>query len=211
MIYQVDKRKMAKSYGPTIAMRCPHCGHEGTFHNLIEDVILQNHNVYLGQRFCPNPNCHKHIFIISNSSGKVIKTYPGDTIPFDKVGIPDKIIETIEEANVCYSNNCYIAAGIMIRKTLEVLCDVQEASGKNLSERLKKLGKTILIPQELIEGMDELRLLGNDAAHVEAKTYENIGKEEIEISMEFTKEILKAVYQYDDLLTKLRDLKKPKE
>ena len=96
----------------------------------------------------------------------------------------------------------------MIRKTLEEICNNKSAIGKNLKDRLIDLGGKIIIPKELIEGMDELRLLGNDAAHIEAKTFEEIGKEEIEISIEFTKEILKAVYQYDDLLGKLRGLKK---
>ena len=55
--------------------------------------------------------------------------------------------------------------------------------------------------------MDDLRLLGNDAAHFEAQTYNEIGKEEIEVSIDFVKEILKAVYQYESLLSKLRNLK----
>lgn len=58
--------------------------------------------------------------------------------------------------------------------------------------------------------MDDLRLLGNDAAHIEAKTFSEIGKEEIEISIDFTKEILKAVYQYENLLDKLKKLKEKK-
>lgn len=56
--------------------------------------------------------------------------------------------------------------------------------------------------------MDELRLLGNDAAHIESNEFEKIGKPEIEISIEFTKEILKGVYQYEGLLSRLRGLKK---
>ena len=59
--------------------------------------------------------------------------------------------------------------------------------------------------------MHELRLLGNDAAHIEANTFEQIGKEELEISIDFTKEILKAVYQYESLLERLRSLKKQEE
>jgi hypothetical protein len=55
--------------------------------------------------------------------------------------------------------------------------------------------------------MNELRLLGNDAAHIEAQTFSEIGKEEIEVSLEFAKEILKAVYQYENLLQKLKKLK----
>jgi len=65
------------------------------------------------------------------------------------------------------------------------------------------------MPQELLDGLDDLRLLGNDAAHVEAKTYQQVGKEEVEVSLEFTKEVLKAVYQYSALLDRLRNLKRP--
>ena len=43
---------------------------------------------------------------------------------------------------------------------------------------------------------------------IEAKTYDSIGESELEIAIELTKEILKAVYQLDDLLAKLRALKK---
>ncbi len=57
--------------------------------------------------------------------------------------------------------------------------------------------------------MDELRLLGNDAAHIEAKTYDAIGKEETEVALTLTKEILKGVYQLDELVNRLKALKKP--
>ena len=57
--------------------------------------------------------------------------------------------------------------------------------------------------------MDELRVLGNDAAHIEAKTYDDIGAKELEVASLFTKEILKGVYQYKSLLSALRNFKKP--
>jgi len=56
---------------------------------------------------------------------------------------------------------------------------------------------------------DELRLLGNDAAHVEAKAYDAIGSAEAALAIELAKELLKAVYQYSALVTKLKALKKP--
>lgn len=95
----------------------------------------------------------------------------------------------------------------MIRKTLEEICLDREAKGKNLKDRIADLGTKILIPRELLDGIDDLRLLGNDAAHIENKTFSEVGKEEIEVSIEFVKEILKAVYQYESLLGRLRKLK----
>lgn len=68
-------------------------------------------------------------------------------------------------------------------------------------------GKVVL-PTELIDALDNIRLLGNDAAHVESQDYAQIGREEVEIAVEFTKEVLKAVYQYTGLLKRLNRLKK---
>ena len=208
MKYEISN--VSSGGGPVIAIRCPNCGHNGTFKNLGQDIYEQNLDLWFGQRKCPNPKCKGHIFFISDPKSNVQRTYPSDTISFEKTGVPAPILNAFQEAITCHSNQCFTASAIMIRKTLEVICDDRQATGKNLKSRLQDLGGKIMIPKELVEGMDELRLLGNDAAHIEAKTFDQTGKDEIEISIEFTKEILKAVYQYDDLLSKLRKLKKDK-
>jgi hypothetical protein len=66
----------------------------------------------------------------------------------------------------------------------------------------------VVVPQELLDAADELRLLGNDAAHIEAKSYDAIGKDEASLAIELAKELLKAVYQYSSLVNRLRALKK---
>ena len=55
--------------------------------------------------------------------------------------------------------------------------------------------------------MDDLRLLGNDAAHIESREYDHVGKEEVEVGIELAKEVEKGVYQMSALLTRLRALK----
>lgn len=194
--------------GTRISVRCPHCGHNGTFESVGHDV--HNRNNVFGVRRCPNGKCFGYLFFIYNTNSEtVLLTLPPDTIPFDKENIPDKVLNAFTEATISYSNNCFIASAIMIRKTLEEICLDRGATGKNLYARLEDLGTKIVIPKELIEGMQELRLLGNDAAHIESNTFNEVGKVEVEISIEFTKEILKAVYQYESLLGKIRSLKKP--
>ena len=198
-----------------IATRCPHCGHFGTFvpvaghdiYTYIHSQYGEQISNYLGIRKCPNEKCNGHLFFIASSSRKVLMTSPSETIPFDKENIPQKVLNAFEEAIKCHSNSCFIASAIMIRKTLEEICIDRGATGKNLFKKLEDLGSKILIPQELLNGMNELRLLGNDAAHIEAQTFSEIAKEEIEVSLEFAKEILKAVYQYENLLQKLKKLK----
>ena len=89
-----------------------------------------------------------------------------------------------------------------MRKTLEELCLDRGAQGKGLKERIKDLGTKIVLPKELLDGLDDLRLLlGNDAVHIESKEYDQIGKEEVGIGIDFAKEVLKATFQYSCLFT----------
>ena len=194
----------------TIMMNCPHCGHNGVFESVgISDLWVPQVRKFFGQRRCPNTDCFGHVFVILNDKSRLETSYPSETIPFNKEKIPDRILKAFEEAVSCFANKCFVASAIMIRKTLEEICENKGATGDNLKKRINDLGTKIIIPKELFDGLDDLRLLGNDAAHIEAKVYEEIGDLEIRISIEFTVEILKAVYQYESLLNKLRSLKKP--
>jgi hypothetical protein len=56
--------------------------------------------------------------------------------------------------------------------------------------------------------MDELRLLDNDAALIEADVFTEISSQELDVALELTVELLKALYHYSSLLSKMRGLKK---
>jgi len=137
-----------------------------------------------------------------------VRTYPAVRIDFDQTNVPPPVVTAFQESITCHASECFIAAAIMVRKTLEELCRERGAQGKDLKERIRDLGTKIVIPKELLDGLDDLRLLGNDAAHIESRQYDQVGKEEVEIGIEFTKEVLKATYQYSALLNRLRGLKK---
>ena len=187
---------------------CPHCGNRVTLDPIGDDINIDG-NFVGGQRVCPNPKCHGHIFIVRTGCD-IVYQYPPLRISFEKEDIPLTILKTFDEAITCHSEKCYIASAIMIRRTLEEVCEERGAKGKDLSDRIKDLQSKIVLPKELLEAMDELRLLGNDAAHIEAKTYKDISEDEINVAITFTIEILKALYQYSTLLDKMRSLKKTK-
>ena len=195
--------------GHVLTTCCPQCGRDGTFEGIsnINDCFAPPY--ILGLRRCPNPSCNSYLFFVHSAQlNKLMVTYPALRIDFDKTGIPEQITKYFEEAVTCHAERCYTAAAMLIRRTLEEICGEQGGEGDNLKERIQSLQDKIIIPKELFEGMDELRLLGNDAAHIESKDFENVGKDEVEVGIELTKEILKAVYQYSQLLDKLRSLKK---
>lgn len=99
----------------------------------------------------------------------------------------------------------------MIRRTIEEICNDKDAKGVDLYKRIEALRGTIIISEDLFKGMHELRLLGGDAAHVELKNFDEIGEIEVGVAIDFTKEILHAVYQTTVLLQKFQDLKASKK
>lgn len=173
----------------------------GTYDVGINDTFV------CGQRKCPNPSCHGHLFVVLNR-GQLVTAYPPVRLDFDPDNLPQNVLKTFEEAISCHAGGLFIAAAIMIRRTLEEVCAERQAQGKDLKQRIADLRSKIVVPQELLDAMDELRILGNDAAHIEAKDYDNISETEVTVAIHFTKEILKSLYQYSALLSKLRSLKK---
>jgi uncharacterized protein DUF4145 len=203
------------NFGP-LSMRCPSCKQIGTFETLGVDLgfgeteptpnVASPITVIVGHRRCPNPTCCAHIFIVAKHRN-LQASYPPERIEFDTTGVPDPIVASLEEAITCHANQCFIAAAIMVRKTLELLCSAQNATGQNLKDRLRSLGSKVVLPADLLTGLDDLRLLGNDAAHIESQAYTKVSQQELDVAIEFTKEVLKAIYQYAALLARLRALK----
>ena len=149
---------------PQTSIQCPQCGHYSLFHKLGADITLKegDYTISLGQRYCPREECRGHIFTVYHGN-ELVRLYPGRKIAFNREDIPLRILAAFDEAVVCHSNNCFVASAIMMRKTLEEICDEQGAEGRSLYKRLQNVSSKILIPKELIEAMNELRLLGNDA------------------------------------------------
>ncbi len=188
-------------------VHCPHCGKAVVMEPLGQhDYGVGGHYV-CGQRRCPNPACYGHVFVVFHAN-QLVKAYPPIRLDFDPEDIPQSVLKTFEEAITCHSQGCFVAAAIMVRRTLEEVCAERQATGKDLKARINDLRSKIVIPGELLDAMDELRILGNDAAHIEAKDYDAVSDIEVTVAIQFTKEVLKSLYQYSSLLAKLRSLKK---
>lgn len=204
-----------------VNVRCPACRHRGAFDGFtVGDVMWENYELSednelvalgtrtrIGMRCCPNVECRSALFFVNHAGA--VTTFPPEIIDFDATNLPNRILSSLEEAIKCHAAGCFRASALMVRRTLEELCNHKEAKGKDLKARIAELSTVAVVPTELLAAADELRILGNDAAHIEAKNYDEIGKEEAEIAIELAKELLKAVYQYTSLLARLKALKKP--
>lgn len=165
----------------------------------------------LGLRVCPNLKCQGYVTVVTNALNDAapLAVSPPQLITFRTDNVPDKLVSSMKEAIASHSVQSYRAAALMVRRTLEILCQEKGAAGKDLKERLSNLSQFAILPPKLLEAADHLRLLGNDAAHVEAKSYDDIDEPHASLAIEVAREILRAVYQHDDLVSRLTQLKKP--
>ena len=147
-------------------------------------------------------------FVVDSSTREIQVTFPGERIDFDLADVPKGVADAIEEAVVCHSTHCFIAASIMIRKTLEEICHDRGATGKDLFKRIEALANTVVLPQGYLEGLHNLCLLGNDGAHIESRHYSQVDREEVEVGIEVLKDVVRAVYQQASTMERLRALKR---
>jgi hypothetical protein len=203
-----------------ISVRCPHCRELGSFnvigiakafHKTGKTVPHQNmaqRILYASMRICPNVKCKGLIFAIEDGN-VVLEIEPPQLLDFNPEGLPARLQQTLREAVACHGAGAYKAAAMMVRRLLEEICDENNAKGGTLHQRLASLRGTIVLPEPLFDAMNELKALGNDAAHVEAKSYDNIGADEAADSIEIAKEIVKALYQLKGLIARLQARRAP--
>lgn len=190
------------------SINCPHCGSTGTFENptarLVSYIAMIEPKLICETAImqCPSTECGGFALLAMNNNG--VHVLPAIHIDFDTSNIPDKLSETLGEAIQCHGAGAYRASAIMVRRLLEILCEHDGAEGRTLAARLEVLREKIVLPQALFDAMEELKLIGNDAAHVEARAYDEIGADEAAECIELSKEILKSRFQLESLVDRLR-------
>lgn len=202
-----------------VSIRCPHCRELGSFNVVNQAVSFTKrgkqgpnyvvHQWFASIRICPNIKCFGLVLVIEAHDGRIIEIEPPQLLDFSLDNLPPKLQETLKEAIACHGAGAYRAAAMMVRRLLEEICEENKVTGANLHQRLASLKNAVVLPQPLFDAMNELKALGNDAAHVEAKEYDNIGSGEAEDSIELAKEILKALYQLEGLIARLQARKAP--
>jgi Domain of unknown function (DUF4145) len=198
-----------------IPLRCPHCRAIGSFAVIGQQAHYEKASSEKKMipftdslRICPNPRCSGLVLVVEES-GRVVRILPAPLLDFSVEHLPTTCQETLIEAVTCHAAGAYRAAAMMVRRLLEEICADNNAQRADLHKRLEALKGLVVLPQALFDAMGELKALGNDAAHVE-KAYDNIRRDEAEDSIQLAKEILKALYQLQGLVSRLQARKAPK-
>lgn len=79
--------------------------------------------------------------------------------------LPERLQNTLQEAQRCYHAKAYTATAIICRRAIETLCVDRGVREKNLALSLAAMRDKHLIDGALFDWADGLRLAGNKAAH----------------------------------------------
>jgi hypothetical protein len=109
-------------------------------------------------------------------------------------GVPDVARRAYASAISCFETGNFEPSVIMCRKCVEAVCENLGARDGRLVDRLRKLRDEGRIEERLYRWADELRLVGNDAAH---DLDIRIGKEDARDSLDFVEAILLYVFALD--------------
>src|SRR5690242_18517406 len=122
------RANVANANAGPLSIRCPSCKQIGTFQPFGTDLSFRetepktgapvSPQITVGHWICPNPPCKAHVFVVIRAD-RLQVSYPPERIDFDSTNIPTSIVESLEEAITCHADQCFTAAAIMVRKTLE--------------------------------------------------------------------------------------------
>ncbi len=79
--------------------------------------------------------------------------------------VPESLRREHGEATSCFKSGAYTATVVMVRRTLEGVCNQHGVTRKPLFKALEEMEGKGLIEGRLLEWSQELRVLGNEAAH----------------------------------------------
>lgn len=82
--------------------------------------------------------------------------------------------------------------GVAIRKCVEQVCKNENAEGKNLEEKIIELTSKGLMPQKAVETLHQLRYVGNDGAHGDPPT-----SEELRLGIIILESLLNVIYEVE--------------
>jgi uncharacterized protein with PIN domain len=79
--------------------------------------------------------------------------------------VPAQLVDAFEEGTRCFRAGNYNAAALMARRTVEMLCEIEDAEGRTLYNKLEYLKSDGKLDPTLLDWAHGVRLGGNDAAH----------------------------------------------
>lgn len=180
----------------TTSVYCPHC-HEFTAFTIKkwDSQDLERDTAAAGIICqCNNPKCRKLFYADGvcryGTLIEIIKFFPQEAIPEVDSSIVESVKKDFDEANLCLSVNAINGAAMLARRALQTLClDKGVKKGGELRTQIDELFMKNLINEDLKDSAHQIRLTGNDAAHSDP-----VSRNEVEETLELLGDLCEMVY-----------------
>jgi Domain of unknown function (DUF4145) len=191
---------------------CLHCGKLTMIWIRMEYIYAVNKEDYAGTKDINHikwtllqcPECLNPILMQADQATK--REYPGGSswktttgairtlYPLEKQipsNLPEGIGRMYTEAikvKLLSPSSC----AVLIRRTLEAVCQHENATGRTLAQKLKNLADTGKIPQTLVGIATHLKQLGNLGAHFDIN--DDVTMEDVPVILDFVELLLEYLY-----------------
>jgi hypothetical protein len=109
------------------------------------------------------------------------------------VVIPEELRREHREAQSCFNADAYTATVVMVRRALEGVCSHHNITATNLVRALEEMERQGLIEGRLLEWAQELRVLGNQAAHFTGRP---VARQDAQDALELAEALLDYLYLF---------------
>jgi hypothetical protein len=124
----------------------------------------------------------------------------------DSLGMPQRVVDALDEARKCYEAQAYNACAAMCRKMLEELCKDQGAADGPLGAKLSQLCEMGVIDSKLFDWGRQLQKFGNIAIH---PSDEKVCQEDAQDLLDFAKEMARYVFVLNAKFARFKERHKP--
>lgn|GEM_PF-2301179 len=132
---------------------------------------------------------------------RITSQYPSAPLSRSIPELPEQVAKAFHEAEDTFAARHVASAAMGYRRTLERALKVLHADGKGmLDKRIRTLEKSNALPASMIDLLDSVKFLGNDAAH----ELEDPEPEDVETGRDFTHLFLTYVFELPARVEKAR-------
>ncbi|WP_326687939.1 DUF4145 domain-containing protein [Streptomyces sp. NBC_01795] len=119
--------------------------------------------------------------------------WPDDRVAPLHPNIPKAIAREMREAQECFGAKLYTATAVMVRRSLEGMCEDQGTTEKTLFKALHELRNSGKIEGRLFDWTQALRVIGNQGAHF---SKESVSREDAEDALALAEALLNYIYVF---------------
>lgn len=174
---------------PIFRYRCPWCSRAVTTPSTTESARCHKTGELAYVVSCSDPQCGRASLVLVSGHGRGVNALaPAPRPSYAPAGVPAGVAADFQEALGCQASGYHYGAALVGRRVLQVVVRELGAPESNLKKEINSVSDEKL-PKQFKDAAHQVRLVGNDAAHADQVT-----PEQVEHLLRFVGQVLDYVY-----------------